>query len=435
MSKSVLVIGAGMAGIAAGRTLADAGYRVTILEARDRLGGRTHTDESLGFSADLGAAWIHGPWGNPMTAFAKKFKIKTGYTDFLNQSGTAILAYDQDGQPFPMAEYTEGLQLAAGLGQHILATKLDAHSADKFASLADYYHAIAPTLSLTPVQRQGFYYTTVIRAQFNDAADLPEIDWELSERYVKLPGGDLLLYEGGFGTMAHHLAEGLDIRLHERVKQIDYRHNHVAVTTANGQFSADAVIVTVPLGVLKAHAITFTPPLSAEKQGAIARIGYGQYEKLILQFDQFYWPPTVQRFQYASDERQLFTSWLNLGAYLGQPVIGVSHSGLRATLTNQWSDAEYVQRALELLRRLFGRSIPEPIAYLRTNWQNDPYALGSYSFGKVGQLSGDRRSLAAPVTNKLFFAGEATHSNYFATVHGAYESGIRAAKQLLALVD
>jgi monoamine oxidase len=90
MTEKILVIGAGMAGIMAARTLHDAGYDVTILEARDRLGGRTQTDNSLGSSVDLGAAWIHGPDGNPLTPLAEQLGVATGYTDFLNRSGTAV---------------------------------------------------------------------------------------------------------------------------------------------------------------------------------------------------------------------------------------------------------------------------------------------------------------------------------------------------------
>ena len=95
----IIVIGAGMAGISAGRTLQDAGQDVTLLEARARVGGRTHTDRSLGNHVDLGASWIHGFDGNPMTPFAKKLNIDTGYTDFLNRSETAVSAYHEDGTP------------------------------------------------------------------------------------------------------------------------------------------------------------------------------------------------------------------------------------------------------------------------------------------------------------------------------------------------
>ncbi|MCB0009704.1 MAG: FAD-dependent oxidoreductase, partial [Anaerolineales bacterium] len=96
---TVLVIGAGMAGLMAARTLHEAGVPVTILEGRDRIGGRTYTDQSLGAPIDLGAAWIHGPDGNPLTPLARQLGIAHAPTDFINRSGLAVQAYDAQGQP------------------------------------------------------------------------------------------------------------------------------------------------------------------------------------------------------------------------------------------------------------------------------------------------------------------------------------------------
>ena len=438
MSEKILVIGAGMAGIMAARTLHDAGYDVTILEARDRLGGRTHTDSSLGATVDLGAAWIHGPDGNPLTPLAEKLGVGMGYTDFVNRSGTAVQAYTSSGQPFDMAEYTRGQLLAEAAVLKTTASILYQPPGSDARSLKDWVqHGLPQPATMTPAEQAGFHYWAVIRAEYNDNADWDLIDWRLSGRYVKLPGGDLLLHGGGFKALIDHLAEGLDVRVGTAVSHITTAPEQVHIQTNRGEFSADRVIITLPLGVLKSGQIQFEPPLSAAKQQAIQRIGFGNYEKLAMRFDKFYWPQAMQRFNYLSEgEPSLFNAWLNNGHYTGQPIITAYHAGRRAREINRWSDDKLLDEALAVMQRLFGADfgpIPTPQAYVRSNWQSDPFANGSYSFDQVGQLPDDRQTLAQPINQQLFFAGEATHPHFYATVHGAYETGVRAAREVIGI--
>ena len=438
MSDKSLVIGAGMAGIMADRTLHDAGYDVTILEARDRLGGRTHTDSSLGATVDFGAAWIHGPDGNPLTPLAEELGVGMGQTDFLNRSGTAVQAYTSSGQPFDIVEYTRGQLLAEAAVLKTTASILYQPPSDDARSLKDWVqHGLPQPATMTPAEQAGFHYWAVIRAEYNDNADWDLIDWRLSGRYVKLPGGDLLLHSGGFKALIDHLAEGLDVRVGTAVSHITTAPEQVRIETNRGEFSADRVIVTLPLGVFKSGQIQFDPPLPAAKQQAIQRIGFGNYEKLAMRFDKFYWPQAKQRFNYLSEgEPSLFNAWLNNGHYTGQPIITAYHAGRRAREINQWSDDKLLDEALAVMQRLFGADfgpIPTPQAYVRSNWQSDPFANGSYSFDQVGQLPDDRQTLAQPINQQLFFAGEATHPHFYATVHGAYETGVRAAREVIGI--
>jgi polyamine oxidase len=432
MHHGIIIIGAGMAGIAAARTLYDAGHAVKILEARERIGGRTHTDLSLGFCNDLGAAWIHGPTANPMTALAKRFGVSSRDTDFENRSGRAVMAFDADGSPIDMAEYTVGLRYFRGLYDRFFTSILYERPGEDVRSLADLLPLIQPEEDLSDAARKGYYYFSVIRSQYSDAADLHEIDWRLSNRYVKLPGGDLLLPGGGYGRIAECLAEGLTIETGVVVDRIGYGDDGVRILTNRGVERCDHVVITVPLGVLKAGTITFSPVLPPEKEAAIERIGYGCYEKLALKFPYCFWPTEPQRFSYLpGTQPELFTSWLNMAHYCGEPVLVASHAGSRARLTNRWDDETLTREALIVLRKLFGPDVPEPVAHVRTAWESDPFSRGSYSFSQVGGMLGDRRTLAEPVAGRLFFAGEAAHSRYFGTVHGAYETGIRAAREIM----
>lgn len=435
MAKTI-IIGAGMAGLIAARTLVDAGHEAVVLEARARVGGRTHTDRSLGVHADLGASWIHGTDGNPLTAMAEAAGVEMAYTDFLNRSETAVQAYDHDGTPLDQAEYTKGQLLANAAFVHAEGSILYTPP-NKAKTLKDWVeHGFPKPDNLSRAAELGFHYYTLIRSEYTDAADWDTIDWNIADSYAPLPGGDHLLFGGGFNGLTDHVAEGLDVRLETAVSQISHSKEGVTLQTSAGEMTCDYVVVTVPLGVLKSGAIHFSPELPKEKLGAIERVGFGHYEKLVMRFDKFYWPKEAQRFNYLSEgEPTLFNAWLNLGHYTGEPVIVAYHAGRRARHINQWSDGDLIENTIEVMQRIFGDNgfgdIPAPEAYLRTNWQSDPFSLGSYSFDQVGQKPNDRKILAKGVNGRLFFAGEATHPHYYATVHGAYETGVRAAREVL----
>ncbi len=157
-----------------------------------------------------------------------------------------------------------------------------------------------------------------------------------------------------------------------------------------------------------------------------------------MRFDRFYWPEDKQRFNYISDsEPSLFNVWLNIGYYTNEPIIIAYHAGRRASRINKWDDETFLKRTIAVMQRLFGDNgygtIPQPLNYVRTNWQHSPFSQGSYSFAQLGQQEKDRHILAEPVGERLFFAGEACHPHLCATIHGAYETGIRAAWEIMGL--
>ncbi|MEZ4707924.1 MAG: NAD(P)/FAD-dependent oxidoreductase [Caldilineaceae bacterium] len=430
MQEEIIIIGAGMAGLAAATTLQEAGRSVRILEGRNRIGGRTHTDSTLGTSVDLGAAWIHGPIGNPLTPLAHRFDVQMAETYFDDESGQSVQVFDAEGRRLDAREYVQGMVAYEAAMEQVAASVLHRPRLEA-RSLADLYADGLPGEdALTPTQRAGFNYSAQIRAQFVDAADVSENDWRLSRHYLHLPGGDLYLYGGGYKRIVDGLAADLDIVLETIVEQIEHDAGGVRLITNRGAFTCDKVIVTVPLGVLKANKIHFAPALPAAKQQAIERLGMGNYDKIALKFPQRFWPQEPQRFQYLN-ESGICSAWLNVAHYKDAPVLINYHAGSRAQFVNRLSDAEYLDRALNALRVMFKCAIPAPEAIVRTGWESDPFALGSYSFQKVGCELEDRQRLAAPVDNRLFFAGEATHPHYFATVHGAYETGVRAAREAM----
>ena len=406
-----------------------------VLEARERIGGRTHTDSSLGVDIDLGAAWIHGPHGNPLTPLAERYGIKHGYTDFNNDQGRSVLAFDQDGRRLDTAAYTRGGQAFRAALTAMSASLLYKSPPESVRSLADLHDYGLPGIDLDHLSadtRLGFSYAGIIRPQYEDAADLDEIDWRLARAYVKQPGGDLLLFGGGYRQLVDSLAADLEIETGCPVDHIAYDRIGVRVSTPLGTQEAAYAVVTVPLGVLKSGAITFDPPLSAGKAAAIERIGFGRYEKLALRFPRIFWPVEPHRINFLSDGESaaLYNAWLNIAHYSGEPVLVSYHSGSRARRVNRMSDGELVDGCMRALRTMFGPAVPEPIQYVRSGWEADPYARGSYSFPRVGQDEHDRICLGEPVGGRLYFAGEAVHPHYWGTVHGAYETGLVAARQI-----
>ncbi|MET9883330.1 NAD(P)/FAD-dependent oxidoreductase [Streptomyces sp. NPDC006430] len=221
----------------------------------------------------------------------------------------------------------------------------------------------------------------------------------------------------------------------QTVTRVDWDSAGVSVTTDKGVFSADHVVVTLPLGVLQSGAVTFGPGLPAAKRTAIGRLGMGVLNKCYLRFPRAFWPntdwlgyipPTARYGQWAQ-----WAQWVNVTRTNGKPVLLGFNAGGFGRCIEGWSDGQVVDSAMGTLRTLFGGTVPAPADYQITRWASDPYALGSYSYNGIDSKPAMRDQLAAAVGGRVHFAGEATSRASFATTHGAYQSGIRAAKEIL----
>lgn len=412
--KVVVVIGAGISGLAAAKTLQENGFTVIVLEAQDRVGGRLRTNRTLGVAFDEGASWIHGIRNNPITQLARKAGGDTFYTN-----DSSLVAYDLGGTKYSEDQYSE----TEAQFEQMLETLMNQGSAQQ--SVQEVFQAQYPQ------QANDRLYRALVSAFLTfDTGDLDLLS-SLYYNEGEVFGGPEHIFTNGYDTIPHWLAESLDVRFNESVQQISYTDTGAQITTAQNSYTCDYVVVSVPLGVLKNQNIAFQPTLPADKTTAIGRVGMNCVNKFLLVWDQPFWDK-VQYLVYTPEIADQFNYFVNVNHF---------HPDTAALMTFAYADAaratetmtdEQVIAAIMLhLRDMYGASTPEPTAMLRTRWQSNPYTFGSYSYTAVGMELSDFDALAAPIQNRVFFAGEHTHRDYFSTAHGAYLSGIRAAEEII----
>lgn len=417
--RRAIVIGAGFAGLAAARGLADHGFNVVVLEARRRAGGRVWTDRSLGAPVELGASWLERQNLNPLAPVAKQLGMQ------LLPSNTAATAiYDLDGERFDPHEV-----------------------ADLLGDLDDLLDEVSAEAKLAPAERSlGAALQQAIKRRRLDAEDRREIDWALGtlvwEYAAELDRLSLRDYDpepkaeandlavgGGYDRLTERLAQGLAIRFEQEVTRVQYGGQGVVVGVGQERFEGDLAVVALPLGVLKSKRVTFDPPLSDRKQSAISRLGMGLFNKVALAYPRRFWPDDTQILGFVSDERGGFRHFVSEFPLTGKPLLTAIAAGDSARALEGRKDAELAAEAHRALKRMFGPRTPEPSGFRATRWGADRFAGGSYSYVPVGASGDDYDALAEPATPRLLFAGEATHRRFPATVHGAYLSGLREAER------
>ncbi len=419
------MIGAGVSGLATARQLVDA-YgleapgQVVVLESRARLGGRIWTDRSMGTPVELGANWIHGFRDNPITKLAKRFGAKT-----VDTPGSFAL-YDEDGTRVgdrAMARsyrrvsraYAAVLSLADGLG------------ADQ--SLARSLAEVDGSEGLEGRDARLFAYLAQSSFGSEWGASNADLSTLLGEIGSEFSGVDRLLPQG-YSRIVDGLAEGLDVRLEHAVRRVEDDGERVEVHTDRGTFEAERCVVTLPLGVLQAGTVEFRPGLPEALCEAIARIGFGQVCKLVLEFPSAFWDEEDFLGLVDASREVAGVEWFNLHAYSGVPILSAWTVGADARSLEGRGLEEATEEILAGLRRMYGPAIPKPTAVRRSSWIEDPNSLGAYSFPAVGSSPADYDAFLSPVRDRIFFAGEHTSAVYPSTVHGAYLSGLAAAARV-----
>ncbi|WP_370227348.1 FAD-dependent oxidoreductase [Cognatishimia sp.] len=298
--QKVAVVGAGMSGLTAAKDLSDRGLDVTVFEARDRIGGRLWTDNSLGVPLDLGASWIHGTTGNPLTALSDQQALARVATD------DSYILRGRDGREMRDADVADGV-----LEQVEIQTEAGADLAD-----------------------------------LNTRAYLLDDDYD----------GKEVVFPGGYSDILGAFNGDYDLRLSTQVGMITLEDGGVWVTprAARPEFF-DAVLVTVPLGVLKEGSIGFKPELPDAKRRSISRLGMGVLDKVYLQFDRPFWDQDVTWIYTPEAEGPAgqFNVWLNFYKTHGVPIIMAFNGGSAARSLANKSDREIIAQASKAIRSAY----------------------------------------------------------------------------------
>ncbi len=418
--ESIVIVGAGVAGLSASRTLRTLGITdVTILEARERVGGRVWTSQDwAGTPLDLGASWIHGISGNPIDALARNAGVRTITTDYEN-----LIIFGRDGQLLSSAQEARLEQLA----QEVVRAIGQSPPGD---SLQGVVEALLAGRSEDEQAMINFLLSSFVELGF--AADIGQLS-ALSVNYGEEFGGDDVLFPGGYMDVFADAIAGADVQMGTRVDRVTLGSGGVSVSTNRGVFQADRVVVTLPLGVLQRGGVVFDPPLPAAKLAAITKLGMGVLNKTYLRFEEAFWPAAPDGIGFIAPDKGEWVEWLNMRHYLDKPILVGFNAGSFGREIETWSDQAIVSSAMETLRTMYGSAVPEPNAFQITRWASDPLAYGSYSFLPPGADEDTIEELGRPVEDRIFFAGEATSVDYPSTVHGAFLTGDREARRIARL--
>ncbi len=455
-NQSILVIGAGAAGLAAARDLGRAGRDVIVCEARDRIGGRvfTHTDPDSPVPIELGAEFMHGKppalWQLAHAANLKLYEVSERHW------------YFEKGEISRSHEFWKSVERLMDQMKSARSDQSLREFLDRIPNDEDTAHAKAMVTRYV----EGFHAADVNRIGIrglvaaNEAAD-------------SIDGDTAFRFERGYGSLTEALCAeaesyGVLVNLNTVVREICWSGGTVLVNcepaagdAASGShppvdFSVAAVVITVPLSILQLDThgggIRFVPELPVSKQAALQRLAVGNVIKINLRFREPFWEETklwdqdAERVSFRGaaffhyPDAPLPTWWTQLP--IRAPLLVGWTGGPRADRVRAGSDSDrassaggpVLAQAIQSLAGIFRIPAGEIERQLEAtyihDWATDPFSRGAYSYVPVNGLEA-QEVLSQPLDNKLFFAGEATCKGHIGTVHGAIQSGERAAAEIL----
>ncbi|WP_207534978.1 flavin monoamine oxidase family protein [Desertivirga arenae] len=421
VDENILIIGAGASGLMAARELAREGRRVTVLEAKEKTGGRILDIPASGSTIPfmLGAEFIHG---NAELTFEL---LKEAGIEFSNISGKSYFSrdgkledYGSDQEFWP--EFNEKLDL---LTEDITLTEfLDRYFKEE--------------------QHKELRESVIRFAEGYDAADANRVsvlslkkEWEQDDQEHQYR------VEGGYSKLIEHLENecldaGVVIVTGKVVSHFNWSRGFVEAITIDGErYAARKVIITIPLGVLQikdgsAGAVNFTPPLPI-RMGAVRAMGFGSVIKVVLEFDQCFWPEDAG-FIFSNE---IIPVWWTQNPSPSKVLTGWL-AGPSVEKLKDKPESELIEIALDALSKIFELDSKLLGAGLKhahaCNWTNNPFSRGAYTYTTVEEPNA-AAVLGNAVQETLYFAGEGIyHGPQIGTVEAALMSGREAARRVLS---
>lgn len=413
--KKVVVVGAGISGLAAAKALANQGAEVVVVEARDRIGGRLYTDWSMGPPFEVGAGWIHGPEdANPSKQLADAVNAQYVTTEDDN-----LVVFNEEGYEIPWDDIEE-----INEDWYRALSRVDSElELNDRRSLERAIRDLAPSALSDP----GVRWALSAYTEFSKGAPIENLSavYHDDDEVFDLPD---VVVTTGYDELLKPIAEGLDIRLSTPVSGIAYGDDGATVTTSAGELSADYVICSVPLGVLKANKIAFAPPLPDDHRDNIDKLGFGSVTKIAFKFPEAFWDTETQYFGIMTEPKGRWNYWLSYRTFTDENILLGLSVGAYSPVADKMSDEEMTADALDVLRHVWEDAVPEPTQVLTTHWAVDPYSFGAYAYPTPGARPSQFDDMAEPVAGRIFLCGEHTIFDYAGTTHGAYMTGLRSAE-------
>jgi monoamine oxidase len=406
----VVIAGAGVSGLIAAETLLKRGRSVLLLEASGRIGGRVETNSStFGIPYDRGAHWVECGQNNPLFSYAQK-------------------------NGFSMHE--ESIEEILYVGDRVA-------TAEEFEAYIDAYYAAHKAIGLAGAADNDVSPAAVV-PDLGEWADLVRLNvgpYEMAKDFTRFSCVDWWNAEDntnwyckeGYGSIVMHRMSAVPVQLNTAVAKIDWGGNGVVVSTAVGNIKAKKCIVTVSPGVLASGGLSFEPALPPAKQESFHKICMGVLNHITLQFgenffgigDDGYLAYKIDSHGSSSPRGMLLMVNLS-GSNLSYGDVGGEFA---RELEKEGVDGG-IDFALGELRKIFGSKIDQHfIKGDVTCWASDPLFQGSFASAEPGAYR-HRKILRESIGERIYFAGEACSEKYWSSVHGAYETGVRAAKDV-----
>jgi monoamine oxidase len=407
-SVDVAIIGAGAAGLGAAHALRNSGLNTVLLEARDRVGGRGYTVQAApDIIFDVGCGWLHSADQNSFVPIAEQLTFEVDRT----------LPPWRDrafGEVFPDRERQEFFRA------------IDAFY-DRLGQAALRGEDCAANLYLEPDNRWNPMIDAI--STYVNGCELDQVSVLDVDAYED--SGHNWRVRRGYGALITAYGAALPVAFNCNVTLIDHSQQRLRIETSLGTLTAEKVVVTVPTNLIADQAIRFFPALPA-KVDAAAGLPLGVDEKVTLALSE---PEALPK----DGNLRGATMRTAMGTYhirpFGQPCIEGFFGGRYARELEDAGDGAIAAASIDEIVTYLGNDFRRKLTPLReSRWLHDPFARGSYSHALPGHAD-DRAVLAAPVDERLFFAGEATSPNFFSTAHGARDSGERAANEVLTALE